>query len=267
MWGLDQEFVGSAGTLLDAMMSTEPGPKSRAAIAAAQVQERKADLEARRTGDPGKLFLLSSSDADVQSLTDAVAADGSAATKNLLHEFAESRAIYHLNAEGSPDSNRVRAELLKRHFLADYSALQTHVSDPRVLLKFGDYNMGKGFSSLHQRDLGNFVAELADGQGVQSLHILVLGARGTHAGFAGYMKPLVQQPFVITDDPDYKWLAPAVAALLPQQAGSPGKTYTLFDLRKLRFRGIDFSGDWERIVYSYDLFIFIPELTPAAAIE
>jgi hypothetical protein len=65
MWGLDQEFVGSAGTLLDAMMSTEPGPKSRAAIAAAQVQERKADLEARRTGDPGKLFLLSTVELDV----------------------------------------------------------------------------------------------------------------------------------------------------------------------------------------------------------
>jgi hypothetical protein len=36
--------------------------------------------------------------------------------------------------------------------------------------------------------LGNFVAELADGQGVQSLHILVLGARGTHAGFGARQK-------------------------------------------------------------------------------
>ena len=267
LWGLDQEFVGSAGTLLDAMMAKQPGPKSKAAIAEAQTKERNADMEARRTGDPSKLFLIASTDSDVQALKDAVAIDGNPATQNLLREFMESRAIYHLNAEGSPDSNRIRAELLKRHFLAHYSALQTQMPEPRVLLKFGDFHMGKGFNILHQRDLGNFTAELADGQGTHSLHILVLGARGIHAKFGGYAKPLGQEPFVMTDDRDYTWLAPAVSDLLPPQAGSSGKTYTLFDLRKLRFRGIDLPRDWEQIVYGYDLFIFIPELTPAAAIK
>jgi hypothetical protein len=267
LWGLDQEFVGSAGTLLDAMMATQPGPKSRATIADAQTKERNADIEARRTGDPSKLFLLASTDSDVQSLKDAFAIDGKPATQNLLREFTESRAIYHLNAEGSPDSNRIRAELLKRHFLTHYTTLQRQIPEPRVLLKFGDFHMGKGFNILHQRDLGNFTAELADGQGAHSLHILVLGARGTHAKFGGYAKPLGQEPFVMADDRDYTWLAPAVADLLPPQAGSSGKTYTLFDLRKLRFRGIDLPRDWEQIVYGYDLFVIIPELTPAAALE
>jgi len=136
------------------------------------------------------------------------------------------------------------------------------MSEPRVLFKFGDFHMGKGFNVLHQRDLGNFVSELADGERTQSLHILLLGPRGTHAAFAGYAKPLGHEPFVMTDDPDYKWLAPAAIDLLPQQAGTTGETLTLFDLRKLRFRGIDLPPDWERIVYGYDLFVFIPELTP-----
>jgi hypothetical protein len=71
----------------------------------------------------------------------------------------------------------------------------------------------------------------------------------------------------MTGDPEYKWIAPAVADLLPQQGSVAGKTLTLFDLRKLRFRGISLPPDWERIVYAYDLFVLIPELTPATQIE
>ena len=267
LWGLDQEFIGSAGTMLEAMQATQPGPLSRAAIAEAQAQEAAADQLVRSSGNPGKLFLLSSTDADVKALEDAVAVDGNAATRSLLHEFTLSRQIYQLNSDGSPDSNRIRAELLKQHFLADYASAKLPSAEAHILLKFGDDHLGKGFNILHQRDLGNFVAELADGEGTRSLHILALGARGTHAAFVGYAKPLGHEPFVMTDDPGYKWLAPAVASLLPQPSGGNASTLTLYDLRRLRFRGIDLGPDWERIVYSYDLFVLIPELTPGAFIE
>lgn len=273
LWGLDQEFIGSAGALLDAMLATRPGPLARAAIAAAQTKEAAADQAVRSSGNPGLLFLLTSTDADVKALEDAIEADGNGATQRLLREFTVSRRIYQLNAEGSPDSNRMRAELLKRHLLEDYSKAKLESADARVLFKFGDDHLGKGFNVLHQRDLGNFVAELADGEGTRSLHILVLGARGTHAIFAGYAKPLGHQPFVMSEDPEYKWIAPAVGDLLPAQPDpsartlNGGKTLTLFDLRTMRFRGIELSPEWERIVYSYDLFVLIPELTPGAFIE
>jgi len=267
LWGLDQEFIGSAGALLNAMIATRPGPASRAAIAAAQQQESAASHAARETGDPGKLYLLASSDADVSALQQAIAKDGNAATASLLHELTLSRTVYRLNSTGSPDSNSLRANLIKQHLIAYYAAARARTPQPRVLFKFGDDHLGKGFNVLHQRDLGNFVAELADGEGAQSLHILVLGARGTHAQFQGYAKPLGHQPFVITDDPEYKWLAPAVADLVPGQGTAAGNTLTLFDLRKLRFRGIQMPPDWERIVYAYDLFVLIPELTPASQIE
>jgi hypothetical protein len=265
--GLDQELMGGAGTLLEAMAATHPGPISRAAISVAQSKEQTAEHMARISGDPSKLFLLAATDEDVQAISKAVEVDGNSGTKGLLAEFSASRTIYRLNADGSPDSNRIRAELFKRHFLADYSSLKRQTTEPRVLFKFGDFHMGKGFSVLHQRDLGNFIAELADGERTKSLHILVLGSRGTHASFAGYARPLGPEPFVMTDDPDYKWLAPAITELLPQQTGSNGNMLTLFDLRTLRFRGIDLPRDWERIVYGYDLFVLIPEITPAAAIE
>jgi hypothetical protein len=51
-----------------------------------------------------------------------------------------------------------------------------------------------------------------------------------------------------------------------QQTGDNGNILTLFDLRAMRFRGIDLPHDWQRIVYGYDLFVLIHEITPAAAI-
>jgi len=267
LWGLDQEFAGSAGTMLDDMASTHPGPTAKAAIALAQAEEKSNDQAALTTGDPGKLMMMAATDPELQALSEAIDKDGTAKTKKLMGEFTISHRIYQLNAEGSPDSNRLRAELMKQHFLADYVAIHALVPTPRVLFKFGDFHMYQGFNVLHQRDLGNFVAELADGEKTQSLHILVLGVRGTHAAFAGYAKPLSHDRFVMTDDPDYKWLEAAVGELLAPEPGSSGQTLTLFDLRMLRFRGIDLSPEWERVVYGYDLFVLIPELTPGSAIE
>ena len=265
LWGLDQEFLGAAGSLLDAMAATSPGPKSRKAIAAAQIMEKTADKEARASGDPGKAMLIAATAAALQPLVDAVDADGNVRTKALLDELVASNTIYRLNSEGSPDSNRVRAELFKQHFLAEYAHTRKTIANPRVLFKFGDNHAGKGFSPLQVRDIGNFVAELADGEKARSLHIMVLGVRGTHASFGGYARPMGHEPFAMADYDEYKWLVPAVDAVLP--AKEAGTSMTLFDLRKLRFRGIDFPPEWKRIVYSYDMFVLIPELTPAGSLS
>lgn len=267
LWGLDQEFLGAAGTLLAEMAASNPGPKSRAAITAAQIKERTAEAEARRTGDYDKLLLLSATDADLQPLQTAIDADGNAETRDLLHEFTVSNRIYRLNGEGSPDANLVRGELLKQHFLADYLPFKQLTPSPRVLFKFGDNHTGKGFNYTHELNLGNFIAELAAGEQAQSLHLFVLGARGMHYKFAGYGKPLGQEPFIMSDDPDYKWLAVAISNLLPQQPGSAGTTLTLFDLRQLRYRHLDLPREWEHVIYSYDLCILMPEMTVASTIE
>jgi hypothetical protein len=267
LWGLDQEFLGSASTLLQSMAATNPGPQSRTAIAATQIKDQTAATQASRTGDFSKLFLLASTDADVRALQSAIDADGNAATHDLLNEFTVSRRIYRLNGDGSPDSNLVRAELLKQHFLADYLPFKQQTTAPRILFKFGDNHTGKGFSYTHELNLGDFIAELAAGEQAQSLHMFVLGAGGMHATVAGYGKPLERQPFVLSDVPDYKWLAPAVADLLPQRPAVSGTTLTLFDLRQLRYRGLDLSREWEHVIYSYDLCILMPEVTVASAIE
>jgi hypothetical protein len=94
----------------------------------------------------------------------ATALAASSAAKDLLHEFTISHRIYRLNEERSPDSNLVRAELLKQHFLASYTRLKHQSPAPRIFFKPGDNHTGKGFNYTHELNLGNFVAELAAGE-------------------------------------------------------------------------------------------------------
>jgi hypothetical protein len=267
IWGLDQEFVGSAGTLLEAMQATDPGPMSRAAIGELLKADKLTEKQAIESGDPGKLFLLSATAADLKPLVDAIEVDGNAEARTLLGEMLASNSIYRLNSEGSPDSNRVRAELFKQHFLSENAAIRKTITQPRILFKFGDNHSGKGFSPLQVLDIGNFVAEFADGEKARSLHIMIFGVRGKHGVFAGVGKPLKAESFAIADYPEYKWMDPVITNLLPQAKQGAGTTLTLVDLRKLRFRGIDFPPDWKRIAYSYDLMILIPELSAATLIQ
>jgi hypothetical protein len=267
LWGLDQEFLGASATLLEAMAASNPGPRSLEAIALAQTKDRAATAQALSSGDFSKLFLVASTDADIQALESAIEADGNAATRDILHEFTESRKIYRLNFEGSAESNLVRAELLKLHFLADYLPFKQQTPAPRILFKFGDNHTGKGFSYTRELNLGNFIAELGAGEQAKSLHVFVLGVRGMHFTMTGFGKPTGQAPFVMADDPDYKWMTPAMANMVQQQAGQAGSMLTLYDLRKLRYRGLDLSREWEHVVYSYDLCVVMPELTVASAIQ
>ncbi|MEO7257699.1 MAG: hypothetical protein ABIW18_07270, partial [Sphingomicrobium sp.] len=72
-----------------------------------------------------------------------------------------------------------------------------------------------------------------------------------------YYRPLGREPFKMTDDKDYHWLAEAV-----QTQASTG--WTLFDLRPLRHVGIaNLSPDWKRAIEGYDLLLLVPEFTPS----
>jgi erythromycin esterase-like protein len=267
LWGLDQEYLGSAGTLLQSMAATNPGPLSRAAISKAQDEEAASAGDARSTGDFSKLFMIASTDAEVQALQSAIDKDGTSAARDELHEFTLSRQIYRLNYQGSHASSLVRAELLKQHFLADYLPFKQANPSARILFKLGDNHTGKGFNDTHELNLGNFIAELAAADQVQSLHLQVLGVRGKLYVVTGYAKPLGEAPFDLSNDPDVRWIAKAVADLLPQQKGSQGTVLTLFDLRQLRYRDLDLSPEWEHEIYSNDILVLIPELSVAKPIQ
>jgi hypothetical protein len=256
LFGLDQEFLGSAGRLLDQILATKLGPLSASVFQRLKKAEQDAAVKAKETGDPLRLFLLSSKDAEMSDATRALEHDGNPKAKALFNEFTLSRAIYHKNLEGhAPESNNERAHMLKRNFRRDMDLIGRK---QKVLVKFGDSHMYKGINEIHQRDLGNYIAEMADGEGSNSLHINVLAAKGTHRIYGGYLRLPRLEPFTLGKD---EWLrVPADNAM----AGS----WTLFDLRKLRFqkfRSIDPA--MERVIYGYDLLVVAPEFTPADSLE
>jgi hypothetical protein len=260
LWGLDQEFIGSAGWLLELTLATHPGPAASAALTRLKDEEHQ-DAALAKTGDPSKLFMFAASDSELAEAAAVLKREGNAEANSIFHELVESREIYLKNMQRSPESNSQRARLLKDNFRRDMEQAATGDRPQKVLVKFGDWHLYKGFNPLHQRDLGNYIAEMADGRGSSSLHICVLGAKGTHRLFTGYDSPTKLEKFVMDEDPDYRWLKPAI----DNQVASG---WTLYDLRKLRFTKFGaLDPGMERLIYGYDLLVIVPELTPADVIR
>lgn len=260
-WGLDQEFVGSAGWLLDQILATHPGPAATAAITRLKSEEQQDTARAKQTGDPSKLFLMAAPDSELAEAAAVLQREGGVAANAIFRELIESHEIYLKNMQGSPESNNQRANLLKVNFRLDMEKAASAEGQHKILVKFGDWHLYKGINPLHQRDLGNYIAEMANGQGSSSLHICVLGSKGTHRLFAGYDQPTRLEKFVMDEDPDYLWLRPAVDNQVLNG-------WTLYDLRKLRFTKLGpLDASMERMIYGYDLLIIVPELTPADLIQ
>ena len=266
LWGLDQEYTGAAGSLLDAMEKTHPGARSLSAIATAKVEARKAEAHARETGKVQNLYLLAAPDAVAASLENAISKDGRPKTQDLLREFLISRHIYQMQVKGLHEAGMTRAQLLKQHFMSDYKGYEARNPPPRIFIKFGGMHTGKGFNFIHLRDLGNFVAEQADLEGTSSLHILSMGARGEHFYPGPYGQKTVPQPFDLSHDEEWSWLSPALKQVSSSSAAGT-TTWTQFDLRQLRFQKIDFPPGWEHLVYSHDLLLLAPTFTPSTPIE
>jgi hypothetical protein len=258
VWGLDQEFFGATGYLLEQMLAAHPGPTARSAIEQLAALDRSATTNAVGSGSVSDLFIYKISDAQMQAARSAIAKDGGTRANELFIALAETREIFLGQQTDGYASNGQRARLMKRT-LAHY--LATAPAAARVLFKFGDVHMAKGVNNLRQRDVGNFVAERAEGEGASSLHIAVYGAKGQRATYGGVGRPLGRTPFVLTEDADYAWLKDALA-LHERSAGK--RDWMLVDLRQLRTRmPADMPAAWRKLVLQYDMIVVAPELTPS----
>lgn len=249
--GIDQEFLGSAGLLLDLILAEKLKPAALAKVLALRGAERAANRKALKTGDPADALLLSAKQEDLDAVAAALKSGGSKKAQTIFSELQESRRIY---LEKGNASNQDRALLLKANLRAQLPGFG------KVLIKMGDWHIYRGYNPLNNRDVGNWIAERADQEGKPSLHILILGEQGVHAMYSGYNRPLSMQPFRMVNDPDYAWLGALVAARGFARPGS----WDLFDLRKLRdlrLSGVDVQ--WRRVLDGFDLLILVPVLTPS----
>lgn len=175
---------GSAGWLLDKILATHPGPSASQSVKRLKDEEQQAAALAKQNGDSTKLFLMTVSDSELEQVRLAFERDANPSANALFRELVESHQIFVKNLNDPSESDHQRALLLKRNFRRDLEQARLQKSQ-KVLVKFGDYHLQKGFNLIHQRDLGNYIAELADSEGSVSLHICTLGASGVHRLYGG----------------------------------------------------------------------------------
>jgi hypothetical protein len=267
LWGLDQELMGSAGFLLNKILEQHPGPEATQEVKRLLQENLDAQAKAMNSGNPGELFMMSAPEDDLSRLGTLLKKEGNSTALALFAALVESRQIYQKNMTGDyAGSNRQRALLMKHTFLGDYQqTAKTDARPPKVLFKFGGWHMFKGFNPLHNNDLGNFVTELADGQSMQSVHILIVGVKGSQLRFAGVGKPPQPSPLNLAEDKDSDFLY-----LKPMFSNMLAEGNTLFDLRGMR-KNLKAMGpidpEMERMIYGYDFLVLVPSPTPSQAIQ
>ncbi len=255
LWGLDQEFFGASGYLFEQMLAAGPGPLARAQIEALAEQERTAMQAALASGSPMDLFLFKVTDATLDEAAAAIDQDGGDRAKALFAALRETRAIYQASQSGRGDPNGRRARLMKRTLAAHFA----EAPQARVLMKFGAYHLYRGFNPLGQRDVGNFVAEHADGVGVRSLNLIVVGARGVEAGYDGVGRQVKVHDFDVMTDEESDWRKDV---MLARPSGTAPGDWFLVDLRRLRSADLEaLTPEWRELIRGYDLAVVAPELS------
>jgi hypothetical protein len=250
-WGIDQEFLGAAKYLIARMLAQPVNPAARAKLEALRQMEAVAYQKAVATGNPLEYLMLSASDEDLASLRPLLAGPREHTALGLLDALLDSRAIYQKSASKVPGdrdlSNRMRLALLKQTLAA-----RLGVREQKLVVKVGANHAYKGVNPLNNRDIGNFLAERAEGQGRTSLHLIVLAAKGKQLRFAGAGKPFQPAPIEL-DSAAFKLLA---------GAGATDGSWSLFDLRSLRpgLRKLA-AGDIDvlNLINGYDFALVIPE--------
>lgn len=250
-WGIDQEFIGTAKYLIARMLAQPVNPAARAKLEALRQMEAVASQKAAATGNPMEYLMLSASDEELASLRPLLAGPKEQTALGLLDALLDSRAIYQKSASKVPGdrdlSNRMRLALLKRTL-----GSRLGVREQKLVVKVGANHAYKGINPLNNRDVGNFLAERAEGQGLTSLHLIVLAAKGKQLRFAGAGKPHQPAPIEL-DGAAFKLLA---------GAGATDGSWSLFDLRSLRpgLRKL-VAGDIDmlNLINGYDFALVIPE--------
>jgi hypothetical protein len=256
LWGLDQNFEGSAGWLIDMMLADHPGPRAKAALLRLKTAEQEDAAKAK--ADPSALFLLSEkSQAEINEAQPAIQHDGGVKTNKIFAHLIASYRIYREYGDVHADSDVTRAKLLKMNFRDAMNQLSPSEKSGKIIAKFGDSHLYKGMNDNHNLNLGDYIAETAQMEGLTSLHISVLGAGGTVSAFRRYGQPTHIEEDPTMKDPGYRWLEPFKAALIPGQ-------WTLYDLRALRHQNLGpLDSGIGRILDGYDFLVIAPQFTAA----
>lgn len=266
VWGLDQEFAASPRMHFEYLQKNAADENSRAVAKKYFDMAMAALKESEESKNPSKAFMAIVRPDDFEQLKTAFA--GQEDNLNLIKELEESIHIYQLWFQGRGyESNYLRAEMMKRHFWDYYSEAKKQTDQPKVMFKFGSNHMYRGANALNVFDIGNFVSELASQEGTQSFHLYNLPRKGTQNTYNPFSTSEADkssaydasQPSKRTD----------YSSLLKATSDTEWSVVDLRPLRKKLFnRSLKDLHPWmEKLIWSYDAVLMIPEVTAATFIE
>ncbi|AVP95887.1 hypothetical protein C7S18_01140 [Ahniella affigens] len=260
--GVDQEFILSMPANLAQLRPLVP-VSQRSVIDQAIKAQSELETKMRATGDVSLAGLLHLQDADVAAWRHAVASAPSAKATRIIDALADSAHIYDWNSSDPARSNRERARLMKREFMAAYRQGDATAQN-RWMFRMGAYHVGRGLSPTGQYDLGNLASELAESRGQTSLHLLVLPLSGQ-----------VNRRLPVMADTTLEAVPYDGRAELASVTGEPfldaikdQQGWAIYDLRPLRaMRTLREQGgsSFAQMVYAFDFAVMIDVAKPARA--
>jgi hypothetical protein len=257
LWGLNQENIGAAGLILTRVLASGVGTNARPAIEQLLKRNDEADRKVLQSGNLFDLFMFTADDAELSHAAELIEKDGSREARALFGSLLESREIFKASP-ANPVSARRRERLMKTLFAADYAG--AGAVPPKVLLKFGALHGHRGLSPLGGSAIGNYVAEFAEGQGAESLHILLLAVKGAQPFYPTPGQPGQLRQFDLAEEPDFRYMQPMFGNLLPSD-------WTMFDLRPLRQNvgapAASSNPAMSTLIFGYDIVVLVPESTPS----
>ena len=256
--GLDQVWSFSAAPFYTRLAGQVKNKATRAYL-----QQRAAAYQAQDQANEQRNGHTLAMTAQAPSAGDSLLAltkNESPAVQQMAQDYVASYRIY-----TERGTHQRRLNLMKHNLLQAVQPYQTAagLATPPMLFKFGGLHLARGSSPIGYGefyDVGNLVQNLADGQGQKSLHILILGKRGSKAIS---LNPRFPDKVAVTyTEADYDDDIP-IKRFTDQVSGP---AWSAFDLRPLRRALAEDklqlpSRKLERVITGYDYLIVIPETT------
>jgi hypothetical protein len=264
VWGLDQEFIMSSTYTFERLAQIAPTKAARDLALELAATSAKEDTMMLESKNPGAVWMVASTDADVAKLNAAFSsAPAGSEAAEALRELLVSREIYRMfNAGTNYESNQKRDDLMKQHFLADYRAAQAHGERmPKAIIKLGANHVFRGPSTTQSFEIGSFVPEFVETTGGKSFGILLVVAKGTWNAFRPFGSDEADrvQKYDLLGSSEYE-----VFDMKSVLAASSENAWTIIDLRPVRalsqngkLRGLDAKA--RRLLNSFDAVVVAPE--------